>query len=445
MNQEQKSYLSQHERPFATWMGDQEVKVLRKRKSQSLNHHRRMLGHVNRVQILCFGFIIFSLTFTIHFLGIHFAKRSPQTTDLHFVSDVPSSSSSRTCQAKSHIVFLKTHKTAGSTILNLLHRYGDRNDLIFALPFKHQFSYPNHFFSRYVKGFDSPTRPQYDILCHHMRFNLREVRKVMPSDSFFFTIIRDPATMAESAFSYYRSSTGFKKAPNFTAFISNPSHYYQQGEKTNQYAHNLLWFDLGHNPDAPFTEDLARAGVQAVEATFNLVLLAEYFDESMIFLKEELCWELDDVVTFKLNIRGTSKPLEKREVEQLRAWNALDWYLYSYFNRTFWEKIEHFGRVKMDNEVRRLRERRQQLAELCLENLEPVGVEDIRDEAFKPYQSGQAKILGWAAKTNLPPYVRTQCFKMVTPELQYMDLLYARQFPVVTQNESDLTVTPTIQ
>ncbi|XP_075061889.1 galactose-3-O-sulfotransferase 4-like [Mixophyes fleayi] len=404
------------------------------------------LCQVNRVQILCFGVIIFSIGCTIHFLGIHFPKRSPQTTDLRLVSDVPPSSSSRTCQAKSHIVFLKTHKTAGSTVVNLLHHYGDRNGLIFALPFKRQFSYPYRFSSRFVKGFNSPRRPQYDILCHHMRFNLPEVRKVMPSDSFYFTIFRDPATMAESSFSYYRfSSSAFKKAPNLTAFISQPTHYYRQGEKSNQYAHNLLWFDLGHNPDAPFTEDLAKVGVQAVEATFNLVLLAEYFDESMIFLKEELCWELDDVVTFKLNIRGTSKPLEQREVEQLRAWNALDWYLYSYFNRTFWEKIEHFGRVKMDNEVRRLRERRQQLAELCLENLEPVGAKDIKDKAFKPYQSGQAKILGWAVKTNLPPYVRTQCFKMVTPELQYMDLLSARQFPVVTQNGSDLTVTPTIQ
>ncbi|XP_075060985.1 galactose-3-O-sulfotransferase 2-like [Mixophyes fleayi] len=328
-------------------------------------------------------------------------------------------------------MFLKTHKTAGSTILNLLHRYGDRNRLNFALPFRHQFKYPNLFHSRSVKGFIASTRQQYDILCHHMRFHLPEVQKVMPSDSFYFTIIRDPAKMAESAFSYYRFvSSAFKRARQFKAFVSNPSRYYHQRARSNQFARNLLSFDLGYNPDAPFTEALAKAQVREVEKTFNLVLLTENFDESMILLKEELCWELDDVVTFKLNMRGASVPLEQRDVDQLRAWNALDWYLYSHFNRTFWEKVESFGKVKMDNEVRKLRERRQQLSELCLERLVPVGAEDIKEELLKPYQAGQEKILGWAVRKNLPPYVRTDCVKMVTPELQYMELLDARQFPV---------------
>ncbi|XP_075061888.1 galactose-3-O-sulfotransferase 4-like [Mixophyes fleayi] len=386
---------------------------------------RMRFRHVNRLQIQVFGLIVFTIGFTV-LLSAHFSKRSDGTLTL--LKPI-AASSSQTCQAKRHIVFLKTHKTAGSTVLNLLHRYGDRNGLNFALPTTPHFNYPNLFHSRRVKWFYSLRRPKYDILCHHMRFNLPEVQKVIPSDSFYFTIIRDPAKMAESAFSYYRfDSSAFRRARNFKAFISNPLRYYRQGDKSNIYARNLLSFDLGYNPDAPFTVALAKAQIKAVERTFNLVLLAEYFDESMIFLKDKLCWELDDVVTFKLNIRGTSMPLEKNEVDQLRVWNSLDWYLYSHFNRTFWEKVEHFGRVKMDNEVRRLRERRQQLAEICLESLEPVGAEDINDKAIKPYQSGQAQILGWAIKTNLSLDIHTQCVKMVTPELQYMDLLYRRNF-----------------
>ncbi|XP_072255491.1 galactose-3-O-sulfotransferase 4 [Pyxicephalus adspersus] len=265
----------------------------------------------------------------------------------------------------------------------------------------------------------------------------------MPADSFYFTILRDPATMAESSFSYYRSvSSAFKKAPNFKAFISHPSFYYRDGERSNHYARNLLWFDLGFNPNAQYTVSLARAGTRAVEGTFNLVLLAEYFDESMILLKEELCWDLDDVVTFKLNIRGSSSQLESEDVKKLRAWNALDWYLYEYFNRTFWEKVERFGKEKMDIEVMRLRERRQQLAELCLEDLEPVGAEHIKEEAIKPFQFGQEKILGWAVRKDLQPYIRSRCVQMVTPELQYKDLLEARQFPAGSQNGTEPVVTP---
>ncbi|XP_077326700.1 galactose-3-O-sulfotransferase 4-like [Lithobates pipiens] len=401
------------------------------------------LGQVCRIQVMGFGLVVLmAIGLTIQLLGIHFPKRTSQSSTLRVLSSLPPSLP-RTCQPKRHIVFLKTHKTAGSTILNLLHRYGDKNGLFFALPQKYQFNYPNLFHSRRVKGINSPNRPQYDILCHHMRFNLPEVRKVMPTDSFYFTILRDPATMAESSFSYYRSvSSAFKKAPNFKAFISHPSHYYREGERSNHYARNLLWFDLGFNPNAPFTVTLARAGARAVEGMFNLVLLAEYFDESMVLLKEELCWALDDVVTFKLNIRGSSRPLEPEEVKKLRAWNALDWYLYEYFNQTFWDKVERFGKERMDNEVMRLRERRQQLGKLCLEDLQPVRAEDIKEDVIKPFQFGQEKILGWAIRKDLEPYIRSRCVQMVIPELQYKDLLDARQFPVGSQNGTQTIVTP---
>ncbi|MEE6521407.1 hypothetical protein FKM82_019588 [Ascaphus truei] len=252
----------------------------------------------------------------------------------------------------------------------------------------------------------------------------------MPPDSFLFTILRDPATMAESSFSYYRSvSSAFKKSPTFQAFISHPSRYYRPGERSNHYARNLLWFDLGFNPDTQYTESLARAGARAVEMAFGIVLLAEHFDESMVLLREALCWELDDVVSFKLNIRGGSRPLGHGEAEKLRAWNALDWHLYVHFNHTFWEKVDRFGRERMDREVRRLRERRQQLAELCLQGPEPVGAEEIREEGIKPFQFGQEKILGWAVRRDLEPETRARCVQMVTPELQYKDRLDERQFP----------------
>ncbi|XP_040202678.1 galactose-3-O-sulfotransferase 4-like [Rana temporaria] len=385
---------------------------------------------VSRLRAMGFGLaVLMTIGLTMQLLGFHFPKMTSQSSTIHPLSSIPPSLPP-TCQPKRHIVFLKTHKTAGSTVLNLLHRYGDNNGLFFALPIKYQFHYP-HFFNYYqVKGINSPNRTQYNILCHHMRFNLPEVRKVMPADSFYFTILRDPATMAESSFIYFRfASSAFKKAPNLTAFISNPSYYYQEKEQSDHYARNLLSFDLGFDHNAPFTVTLARARAQTVEETFKLVLLTEHFDESMVLLKEELCWDLDDVVTFKLNIRGSSRPLEPEEVKKLRAWNTLDWYLYEYFNQTFWDKVERFGKEKMDNEVMRLRERRQQLAELCLQNLEPVRAEDIKEDAFKPYQNGQAKILGWAVRKDLDPQIRSLCIQMATPELQYIDLLDARQFP----------------
>lgn len=82
-----------------------------------------------------------------------------------------------TCQPKSHIVFLKTHKTASSTILNILYRYGESRNMTFALPLnKHsQLFYPYYFAPYFVEGFSSRSVREFHIMCNHMRFNKAEV------------------------------------------------------------------------------------------------------------------------------------------------------------------------------------------------------------------------------------------------------------------------------
>ena len=44
--------------------------------------------------------------------------------------------------------------------------------------------------------------------------------------------------------------------------------------------------------------------IEDLAEKINLVLIMEYFDESLILLKRELCWDLDDIVYFKFNQRA---------------------------------------------------------------------------------------------------------------------------------------------
>lgn len=82
-----------------------------------------------------------------------------------------------TCQPKNHIVFLKTHKTASSTILNILYRYGDSHNLTFALPMNmhSQLFYPTFFAAHFVEGVRTRSVKEFHILCNHMRFSSHEV------------------------------------------------------------------------------------------------------------------------------------------------------------------------------------------------------------------------------------------------------------------------------
>lgn len=78
-----------------------------------------------------------------------------------------------------NVMFLKTHKTASSTVLNVLFRFAEAHNLSVALPAGTRFhlGYPWLFVARYVEGAgpDGGQR-RFNIMCNHLRFNLPEVR-----------------------------------------------------------------------------------------------------------------------------------------------------------------------------------------------------------------------------------------------------------------------------
>ncbi|XP_042331097.1 galactose-3-O-sulfotransferase 4 isoform X2 [Sceloporus undulatus] len=364
-----------------------------------------------------------TIGFTLQLLGVSFQKRV-SFSQLH-------PSPSHGCQPRQHLVFLKTHKTGSSTIVNILHRFGDTRGLRFALPTRYQFSYPNLFQARKVKGWHPRGHP-FDILCHHMRFNLAEVQKVVPPDSFYFSVVRDPVSLAESAFSYYRGVVpAFRRATSLPAFLASPLRFYRPGERGNHYARNLLWFDFGLDPPVGPGLGSIKAALANLDQTFHLVLLTEYMDESLILLRDALCWSLEEVVAFRHNLRSPRavSPLRPSEAARLRAWNHLDWHLYSHFNRTFWARVEQFGHARMAREVALLQKRRVELMRHCLRGGGPLEPVHIADEGIRPFQFGQAPILGYALQPSLPPGDQEGCRRLVTPELQYKDLLDAKQFP----------------
>ncbi|NP_001247706.1 galactose-3-O-sulfotransferase 4 [Macaca mulatta] len=409
------------------------------------------------------------------------------------------------CPPRQRLVFLKTHKSGSSSVLSLLHRYGDRHGLRFALPARYQFGYPRLFQASRVKGYrpqTGGTQLPFHILCHHMRFNLKEVLQVMPSDSFFFSIVRDPAALARSAFSYYKStSSAFRKSPSLAAFLANPRAFYRPGARGDHYARNLLWFDFGlpfppekrakrgnlHpprdpdprqlqvlpsgagpraqtlNPNAlihpvstvadhrsqissPASFDLGSSsfiqwGLAWLDSVFDLVMVAEYFDESLVLLADALCWGLDDVVGFMHNAQaGRKQDLSTfsntgltAEDQQLtaraRAWNNLDWALYVHFNRSLWARIEKYGQRRLQTAVAELRARREALAKHCLAGGEASDPKYITDHRFRPFQFGSAKVLGYILRSGLSPQDQEECERLATPELQYKDKLDAKQFP----------------
>ncbi|TRY58262.1 hypothetical protein DNTS_031031 [Danionella cerebrum] len=361
------------------------------------------------------------------------------------------------CHPHSHIMFLKTHKTASSTVLNLLYRFGEERGLQFALPLGYQFGYPLPFIAQRVKGYRGPQGVEFDIMGNHMRFNKPEVEKVMPPDTFYFSILRDPVALAESSYAYYKNvAPAFRRAKGLGDFADNPYKYYDPRLRNNHYARNLMWFDFGLDHTANFSLALAKRGVAAVRRNFNLILISEYFDQSMVLLRHALCWPLDAVVSFSLNARqqvssgrvgwasktATPMVLSEKQRLKLREWNALDWHLYKVFNLTFWQEVDRFGHSRMETEVGLLRTKREVLTRICLrDGGRPIEANRIRDKAIRPFQSGLVKILGYELQPGLDNATWDACLRMIRPEIQYKDLLDLLQFPQPKQLAVDVGLT----
>ena len=140
------------------------------------------------------------------------------------------------------------------------------------------------------------------MLFNHVRFS-PDVKKAIPETSFWFTILRDPLEYFESSYKYFgvRRSTGI----SFALFVKYYERFLTAFRETLAFRNVFygLQFDLGFdsfNQSSSYIMDV-------IEKNFNFVMIAEYFDESLCYLKQQLCWSFEDIVYLKQNERMTKK------------------------------------------------------------------------------------------------------------------------------------------
>ncbi|XP_041816025.1 galactosylceramide sulfotransferase [Chelmon rostratus] len=335
-------------------------------------------------------------------------------------------SQSDQCSPTVDIMFMKTHKTASSTVLNILFRFGEKHKLKFAFPNgRNDFFYPSPFLCSQVKDY----RPGecFNIVCNHMRFDRQEVAKLLPPGAVYITILRDPVDLFESSFHYYHRAVPLtwriSGEDKLAEFLDDPQSFYSPEAFNSFYLKNLLFFDFGFDNNLEADDPRVMRAIQNLAKHFDLVLMAEYFEESLILLKDTLCWTMEDILYVKLNARKRSSV--SHLTPELRAkalqWNGADWRLYQHFNATFWARVEAFGAERMKQEVKELRRRNAEMKAICIEDGGAVEAQKIQDTRFLPWQPvGESSILGYNMKKSIDPKFRTVCKKMLTPEIQYL-------------------------
>ncbi|XP_019633879.1 PREDICTED: galactosylceramide sulfotransferase-like [Branchiostoma belcheri] len=339
--------------------------------------------------------------------------------------------SARKCQPKSNVVFLKTHKTASSTVQNILMRYGLARNLTFVLPYSSHILSTNIRFSKSavlqerLHGDRHGNRTAYNILCHHTRFQYDNIRDLMPDDTLYVTIVRNPAAMFESSFQYFRFDSRYHiTQPNaMETFLDNPSHYVKKfGEKPH--SHNALFYDLGYDSEALTSEQTIKSAIDRLDRIFSVVMVSDYFEESVVLLKHALCWDIDDVTFFKVNSRNEQsvRHVTTKMAGKIRHWNRADGMLFDHYNMTLWSKLPRLP-VSWQNEVEQLKERNLQLKNACLES-DSATAEKLETN-FKVFQPKGISINGFVLKDGAKD--NATCRQMATPEVPFTKELQRRE------------------
>lgn len=235
----------------------------------------------------------------------------------------------------------------------------------------------------------------------------------------YITILRDPIAQYESVFNFmhFAKPLGFKDEEDpLGTFLKFPPPFQEIKPfmKTTLALHlvrNPMLFDLGL--DFRYFQNLTAVEryLEFLDTEFDLVMILEHFDESLLLLKRLLCWEFKDIFYFKLNERQDKqkrKFISQEVREDIKSWNKADFMLYKHFNRTFWRKIKAQG-PSFQKELKIFKRKNEVLTRVCLQK------GNFLDEAYTGVY-----VKGYSLKKNVPKRKRILCESMMKNELSYV-------------------------
>ncbi len=129
------------------------------------------------------------------------------------------------------------------------------------------------------------------------------VFKDMSPDAVFITSMRDPAMQVMSAFKFYYPNAKMKigeilnldEVKMGMVYVKVPPKYLTNRNETERFIR------------------------QNLDKFFQLVLIKEYLDESLVFLRRKFCWDFEDILYSSLKVSTKKTNLPEEDADSIRA------------------------------------------------------------------------------------------------------------------------------
>lgn len=207
----------------------------------------------------------------------------------------------------------------------------------------------------------------------------------MPNDTVWITILRNPADMFESYYNFFEQRDKF--GVTLDKFLESPHKYYRSNDNDHVQVRNPMLFDFGLKVQFMANRTKVNEKIAEIDRIFDLVMIKEYFQESLVLLSHLLCWNIEAFATLPMNARPESRklPINNKTRQKIEEWNWGDMLLYRHFRAKFDEQQRNFGRARIKNQVAKF----QKITEMLMNSCEirktdrKLGV----DERIIPYKN----------------------------------------------------------
>ncbi|XP_050406599.1 galactose-3-O-sulfotransferase 4 [Patella vulgata] len=239
------------------------------------------------------------------------------------------------CTKRTNIAFLKVHKCGSTTMSNILHRFALRYNLNVVLPDKNGTRF-------WVLGLlDKDTHKkiipvakgeEYNILAVDTYYNKHIYEQLIPNHPFFLAIFREPVERYISYLFYHK----------------NTRETLIQKMKTNPYIFH------GYTGGAPpilndfsfYVQNLSLIRfTERMDNEFDMIMVTEYFDQSLILLKRKLCWTLRDIIyiTSNKNLKNSGYAMSPVDRQNIINHFKNDSIFYEHFKSKLFKELSKLG------------------------------------------------------------------------------------------------------
>lgn len=265
---------------------------------------------------------------------------------------------------------MKTHKCGSSTVQNIILRFGYINNLKFVLPLESNYlGHPQKFDKTMLSSELKTENDKYNILTHHSRYNYTSMKEVLYNDTAFVTILRNPISLFESLYSYYRLYIFYGLNIHDMLKVFPSDHVKHKTRYVGKIGVNQMSFDLGLDSDQFNDTTEFLKFLENINNKFDLVMISEYMEASLVLLCDLMNWSLNYVQFLPLNIRTQEMRTSLSFVEQeaILNLNKVDTQLYQFFLSKLKTRIEDYGVERMIYKVKQLVNLNNNLYTRCVE------------------------------------------------------------------------------